>query len=374
MDNAHAAQLASDKQNDFDDLRVSSHQVHDPTINYHSIETHDDYRPSRTLVEQLTNHIGKPLVALSPRPGIPQLRPDATSVSKPRYQNKTDQLRLMEQGIRTTAKRKVSPSGVCQWMSLQEFKNVSLAAGELIVRDSEGEPRYILTIRGFLRRDDDSYFPLNKFQVHPEASKVVIGSSSIGAGFNLPGNCSTNFKSGNLYLQPIQKPGRLFEEKITLHAECGYLVLQLQGNGIYLVLKSISFYRNLDAVSQAPVPGKKNRPQSRAIPLMLSEHLVFSNEGTQSYPLLVFLLSSRYICQDRIVLTGKNSVQLELTRFELQRITHPMLREFKMRSVEDATDINQAKVITLSGRPTDMRTKRATDGVVHRDPSSLGEY
>lgn len=304
------------------------------------------------------------MVALTPKP---EHKPNAAGAQsrKAKYYNAAGQSGGPVQSARVSG-HKIQPSGVCQWMSLQEFKNVSLVTGELIIRDGEGEPRYILTLRGSIKKDDDSYFPLNKFQVHPEASLVTIGrSGSSGSSVKLPGNCSTNLKSGNLLLQ--QRPDRSFEEKITLLVECGYLVLQMQSNGMYLVLKSISFYRNLDAVSPVSLSGRKNRTLLRTIPLMQSEHLVFSNEGTQNYPLLKLPLTSRYTCLDRIVLTGKNSVQLELNRFELQRLANPMPREFIAHPNEDIAD-NQVKWITIS--QSDMRTKRSADGVVQRDSSS----
>lgn len=223
--------------------------------------------------------------------------------------------------VRMALRRNLRPSGVCQWMSLQEYKNVSLVTSELIIRDNDGEPSYILTIRGSIKRDDNSYFALNSLQVHPGASKVLHSGLNIGSKASLPLNCSASMKDGKGLLS--QRSDIPFEEKITLLAECGYLVLRLQINGLYFSLKSISFYRNLDAVSQDPLQNRRSRQPSRAIPPMQSENLVFSNEGTQNYPLFVMPITSGYSCQNRIVLMGKNSVQLELSRFELRRLEYP---------------------------------------------------
>lgn len=154
----------------------------------------------------------------------------------------------------------------------------------------------------------------------------------------MPENSSSGAASGtSVSLIPVQRAIPSFKEEITILVDCGYLVLQTRGDNSHISLDTLSFYQHA-AVSQptgshgqSPLGSSKIVSDSASwrikTPSMQLEHLVFSTQGTHGYPLLTVPLISRYICQNRVVLTGNNSTQLVLDRFELQRLTHRPVKD-----------------------------------------------
>lgn len=263
-----------------------------------------------------------------------------------------------------------STSNGCHWLALRNFGNLTLATGLVLVRDTNEQPVYFLSLRAFIKLNDGLYFPLRNFRAHPagayklefedeqqqqlsSSQKTSASSASTGTSTGsqtstnqrLVLNCSlansnSNEQASNgggpvarVSLMSAQRANRVFAEEITIQVSCGYLVLRLRGNGTYLVLVGIAFYQDGDAVAsrtttalrrqqQAPPPQKQINPT----PSMRSEHLVFStwpqaeSGANQELPLIFMPSYSRYFCQSRVVLTGNNSVQLVLERFELMRL------------------------------------------------------
>lgn len=380
-------------------------------------------------------------------------------------------------------------SSTCRWRSLAEFKRISLANGELIVRDSYEQPCYILTLRGFLRWQGNDFIPLNNFKVHLHAIDIMPddddydedatatraaenhgtynGKSGGGAtaavdgsgggdksyynnedldgGLDLesPGktfginikrhpqrrgrpvplktaNCSANLMANNdsaqtsgssstpMQTMPLHWIDRSFRDEIIILVDCGFLVLRTEGDGSRLNLVSISFYQNGDS-STRPTFKKLSRagPSSMAN----SEHLVFSTDNTtattgstnkdpeystnQQQPLISMPISSRYLCQNRIVLTATNQVQLVLDRFELQRLSLPPIRQVIVadgRSYDSsiripilhrthskqtatsapvtATEIDEANTTTAGSRSVGLRRRQSRDVTMARKSSA----
>lgn len=228
-------------------------------------------------------------------------------------------------------------------MQLRDFKNVSLDVGELIVRDEDEQPCYLLSMRGFIRLNENAYFPLGSFQSHPLLHRfILLGSPSDGASSVQRSsylNCSLLTSEGdapspNLRYAPLLRLTIPFKEEIIVRVKCGYLVLQIHGDGFHLTLDSLSFYQDPDVFSNnnnnshfqpLDVPQRATNPQIE------SEHQVFSSEPVNVVsPLLMMPLTSRYTCQNRVVLTGNNSVQLVLDKFELQRLAFSPSRELDL--------------------------------------------
>lgn len=310
-------------------------------LNYHTIKP--DLSEQDAAAESMTNHIGKPLIPL-PQP-IPkratkshakysaQPYPRATTVAPNLSQFPSQRPKKSQQITGSSMNVDRSSSGPqktnCNWMPLHGFKNVSLETGELIVRDEDEQPCYLISMRGFIKFNEDAYFPLSNFQVHPQLHKVILmGRPSDGASVRSAYlNCSlptsnSGVSSSSLRYSPLLKLTFPFREEIVIRVSCGYLVLQIHGDGFRLNLDSLSIYQD---PSVAQEPGRKRTHE--IVPVHLassteSEHLIFSSELASSVaaPLLSLPLTSRYVCQNRVVLTGNNSIQLELDRFELQRL------------------------------------------------------
>lgn len=295
-------------------------------------------------------------------------------------------------GIRLKSAPKLH-AGRCGWMSLKEFQNISLETSDINIRDSSGQPCYIFSLKAYIQWNDTKYSPLSNFKSLPAASKLILDSPSGGAGGErLPLNCliaaTHNASTPNVFT-PLHRVWRSFREELVLFNECGYLVLKVSAHGLYLNLDSLAFYQNDDEPVTAKVT---NRGQVSKIILqqMRSEHLVFSTEGTQHSPLLKMPLQARYLCQNRIVLTGNNSVQLVLDRFELQRLTIPFMtvtskdhaeqvsiaasstNAYEAKSSEDER-LSHAKQNSASKQAgTDVQLQKSIP-LLQRFSSSLGE-
>lgn len=232
----------------------------------------------------------------------------------------------------------------CQWMTLDEFKNVSLDTVEVIIKDKQENACYILTIRAYLKKDEFTYFPVNKYKTyHYDKNFYTIPSD--GANNRFPTNCSLTSISGDGATGPLRTVIP-FQEEITISVECGYLILKFVSQGYYLKLETLSFYQN-SGNSETHSPNQRSNYQDRGFyrskPKMSNEHLVFSPKNTsQNPPLLITPLVSRFVCQNRVVLNGFNEVQFVTDKFELLRLLYtpslmplPSLDNYKNRKVNN---------------------------------------
>lgn len=337
-----ASELGSlgQKSVDFDDLAVSDSGLNG-LLNDHMVKP--DSHPPIKPVDKITNQIGKPLIPL-PQQNLKRQsqssygkfsetrstqRATTTTTLRPRIRQSQELRSLQQLGGRISGGDGDTPRKECDWMRLQDFKNVSLETGELIVRDDEEQPCYLLSVRGFIKLNENGYFPLSNFQFHhPRLHRFILtGSPSDGASVRTPYllNCSVltsdgSVPSSNMRYSPLLRLTFPFKEEIIIRVKCGYLVLQIHGDGFHLTLNSLSFYQ--DPTVRRTQERDRNSKNSREIlPQMESEHLVFSSEPVSAAsPLLMIPLTSRFTCQNRVVLSGNNSVQLVLDKFELQRL------------------------------------------------------
>jgi len=317
-----------------EDLRVSSSFFDG---NYHSITPDRNYKPTRR--DDVLNQLGKPLLAATSIPRTtsqPVLRQRQTKkplkqIAKSMPAKWAQPIFVEPQAIEPPAPVVVTAKNqnVCRWISLQEMSSISFNTGEVIIRDGTDQPCYIITMRAYIKYNDEAYFPLDRYRPHPYRSyKIEFSEASeqtnVGAQ-RLLLNCSlppeTLAKNiATVSLMSVQRANRTFNEEITIQVSCGYLVLQLRGDGTYLSLEAISFYQDGNA---AGTRTSAEEQRANLAPTMQSKHLVFTTEGQSGLsPLIVMPTFSRYICQNRIVLTGNNSVQLVVSRFELKRLTN----------------------------------------------------
>lgn len=303
---------------DGDDLRVSNSQPQ-TSNNYHSISVPTPARFNDPL--KLQNDQSSPI--LPPYENnlvIQQSKNPSNNVRLQKYQKRVqssggeDPVELLKQ------------SKFCQWMTLDEFKNVSLDTIEVIINDMSGNACYILTIRAYLKKGDANYFPVNKFKFY-HYDKAYYTNPSDGANLRSLNNCSLTSTSEDGATGPLRTITP-FQEEITISVDCGYLLLKFVSQGFYLKLVNISFYQNpeLPEINRFPYKSmKSDKGFSRSIPKMSQELLVFSPKNTnitQNNPLLIAPLVSRFVCQNRVVLDGFNEVKLVTDRFELLRLLY----------------------------------------------------
>lgn len=273
---------------------------------------------------------------------------------------------------------KSTPYGSCGWMSLQDFKKVSLDNGETIIRDSQDQPSYILSMRAYLMWNNSAYIPLNNLKVLSSIIKfdgpndgASVQSLPLNCSFvvndNAPGQASSNNNAFTSLLVPIQNQNRPFKEEIIILVDCGYLVLETYGDGAFLSLNTISFHQNI----KPPSVINEERSGKSFIDTESQGHLVFSssssnNSSTPSsssnnVPLLTIPLISRYICENRVILNGSQSIQLVLDRFELQRLTYPIETKLNITD-EQATKNEDNSFGNVSGHVNQHHSvyKRAT--------------
>lgn len=206
------------------------------------------------------------------------------------------------------------------WKTLQDFKNISINSHDIVIKDQFGQPCYLLHIGAFIKWNDDAYFALDNFKTFPHINKLSLTNGTSDADrASLPLNCSIKSASGlaeyvgllsiNLKMRPI------FREEILIFVNCGYLKLVILSDLEVMSLESISFYQ----YSQI-------NPFELGLNKMISfTHLIFTTNSSNTAPLLLMPVDSRYVCNYRVVLTGNNKIQLVLHKFELQRLSLPML-------------------------------------------------
>lgn len=211
-------------------------------------------------------------------------------------------------------------SGVCSWMTLDEFKNVSLDTIEIIIKDTEEQPCYILTMRAHLRLNDTKFVPLNKFRSY-HYYKAFYHNPNDGASVQALINCSLSTTGEDGATGPL-KTNTPLREEITIAIECGYVVLNLRSQGSSLRLDDLSFYQSVVTPGTQMPFVKTNRGIARTIPQLTPEHLVFTTRDTGSSPLIVTPLVSRFVCHNRVVLKGNNSVEFVSDRLELVRLLY----------------------------------------------------
>lgn len=317
---------------DVDDLRVSS--VNRFEGNYHTITppmrgkvAHDDIG---------INHIGKPLYMHMPASQQQQRQEPLDGVKKYRLtETKPTQAPRFVAPLDTALRSQNSVQNTCRWISLKDVRSVNFETGEIIIRDAADQPCYIISMRAFIKFNDDAYFLLRGLKPYPAGAYKIeyynhTAEPSGSAHHRMPLNCSFPDTSSFLIAHD-QRPSDyyLFKEEIIVQLDCGYLVFKIKLDYAYqILLEAISFYQDADVSSShqttAPRASKSNKRNtaSRPASIQQTEHLVFSTEtgAPNTSPLIVMPLYSRYICQNRIVLTGSNSIQLVIDRFEFGRL------------------------------------------------------
>lgn len=337
-------QISSEGFDEFDESRVSTNQ---DEVDFHNLKIAGDPpqraaaidRQQQKQQQQAVNPIVKPLTPLTPKnrgqdplkAEVPIRRssqayyPDVRSKGNSTARKIPAQQTSDPQQSPTTSGRQVAmgqskqvAAENCHPMKLTDFQRVSLATGEMVVRDAEGRPCYTLTICGYIQWNDDSLFPLKNFKVYQH---TIFELSDGGARLVRPLNCSVTGDCGTgtdltgLY----QKQIRSFREEIIVFVDCGYLVLRTRVLGPYMSLESLSFYRTtVPAVSSKSV-SKSSRKFVKIVSQMQPQDLIFSTDGTKNHPLFFAPLVFIYTCSNRIELTGNNSVKLVLEKFEIQR-------------------------------------------------------
>lgn len=327
-------------------------------------------------------------------------------------------------GLDLSARREDSlPPAACYWSPLGEFAAVSFETADLVIRDASGQPCYILTVQAFLKLQDGlHYFSLRNFRPHPlGAYKIEFApTDDKHASQRLVLNCSPpNFNNGesgsgsgssqatmmSASLVSQERAQRPFYEELTIQVDCGYLLLRLRGDGHVLLLDEIAFYQDDDIallpvrdnngkqkfVASAPAgtgttgrgskgvrPAAPSRspslPQSPTpatmrpgTPSMQWRHLVYSS-AARSSPLIVMPIYSRYVCQDRIILAGNNTVELVLERFELKRLTNEPA-DYSLQT-PPTTSAPFERDLFIDSRP--RRQARATT-IIYKSPINGGE-
>lgn len=301
--------------NDYDDaLRVSNSQPQS-SDNYHSISI-----PAPTQLNdpsKFQNDQG-PFISSSKNYWAPQ-RSNSFSNNKVRpqkYQKKV-------QSTGEDPAEQLRQSKYCQWMTLNEFKNVSLDTIEVIIKDMHGNACYILTMRAYLRRGDTDYFPMKNFKFY-HYDRASYTNPSDGANLRSFNNCSLTSTSEDGSTGPLRMIAP-FQEEITISVDCGYILLKLVSQGFYLKLENISVYQDLEPPETRPAIQKRiGKGFSRSIPRISADDLVFSPKNTTGLnnPLLIVPLVSRFVCQNRVILDGFNQVKLVTDRFELLRLLY----------------------------------------------------
>lgn len=302
---------------DLDSLRVSSSQLSETqAVQDSSAAT------QMRIAEQVASRVGKQLVPLVPPRQSATSRPVAAAAAKP------------GQKVAKTAKESAEDAASarrtkkCAGLTLKEFQGVSLDPSEVIVRDAEGQPIYLLTLRAFLRQSDGLFLPLIAFRDNREH---VIRSSLSPAFSSLPFskpplNCTFSYstsETGGASGVPLSHlEDRPFAEEVHVFFECGSLVLQINGDGNHLELESLALYRPSEQPGQT---GKLADPP-RAPALFASEFA----------PLLVFPRQTRYRCQNRVALAGLNASSLVIDEMEFLRLPIPTVYGSAPRLVRPA--------------------------------------
>lgn len=306
--------------NDHDeDLRVSNSQPQS-SDNYHSLPAPAPTKINNNDPLKFQNDQRPLMVQPTAKPNLIQQQSKSypNSVRVQKYQKKI-QVPEGEQDQLDSSRQS------CQWMTLNEFKNVSLDTMEVIIKDLQENICFILTMRAYLKKDEFNYFPVNKLESY-QYDKNFYTIPSDGANIQSPKNCSLTSISGD-GATGLLRTIVPFQEEIIISVECGYLILKFVSQGYYLKLENISFYQNSRKPENARSSNQRSNPQlrgvSRSIPKMSHEHLVFSPKNTsQNLPLLITPLVSRFVCQNRVVLDGFNEVQFVTDRFELSRLLY----------------------------------------------------
>lgn len=349
---------------DDEDIRISSNGLNGSPISYHDISPLDDRAARLAADRAIINQIGKPIVPLPNTPSWYEQRAPVASANQPRWfeqipgpgrdpnQNKVRKppLSQTKPWVKSDAPEKVDtkqappnptranviasnirqkappPAVTCNWMSSDEIKNLALPTNELVVRDAIGGPTYIIRFRAHIKLKDNAYFPLRNIQSHLYLRRV----------FQQPNNLADSrhqwtrqeiklLESEALLHRNMTYSHNWLEEEIIILVDCGYLIIEVLNDGMFLLVNSISFYKSSNP-SSGSYSEKFYLHRQTHLPLIkTTEHLIFavdkSGSGERTLPLLIMPIRSRYICQNRIVLSGNNSVQLVLDEFEMKRVS-----------------------------------------------------
>lgn len=224
--------------------------------------------------------------------------------------------------------KKAPTKSACRWMSLDEIKNVTLPTSELIVRDASGSPIYIIKLRAYVKFRENGYFLINNLRSYMHFARTPNELSGQESILGLPED--RTWDTGVTELNITSKAHDWVEEEVTLLVDCGYLIVEIINDGMFVALKSISFYqsanrtRKNDVSIRNPYLNAIKKPELLVFATNTSCSLARMKLGQQvpaCFPLLIMPIRSRYICQNRILLAGNNSVQLVLDEFEFKRIS-----------------------------------------------------
>lgn len=272
--------------------------------------------------EQVASLYGKQLVPLVAQLQKPHTNQGQVGSTGSQYQAQAKGRAKQAPRARTSAQAPVQIKPIqrenqqqakCKGLSLQEFKGISLDQNEIVIRDVEGQPIYLMSICGYLRQSDGLFLPLNGLRDKQHLIKANLGPKSEKPLARPPLNCtfsyagmSTGGASDGLSLS--QRGNRPFTEEITIFFDCGYLILLSNGDNNYLELESLSLYGEVLARSAREPVNSNLHKRTR--------QLFTSNFS----PLLMIPQSARYTCKNRIALAGTNQSVLVLDELELFRL------------------------------------------------------
>lgn len=329
---------AQESSSDLDTIRVSNSRLHGE-----SGLADQEHLARLKIAEEVSSRSGKQLVPLNVQRQQSSQKSDnspATNRGRPKQSARvrSGAPSSTQQPIRRQAQ---PPLSKCRGYSLTEFKSVSLDLNEIVVRDIEEQPIYLLSIRGYIRLSDGLFLPLAGFRDRLHVIKATLGPVSERPLMRPPLNCTFSYAgidtggAASEGLSLSQRGNRPFREEITIFFDCGYLVLQTSGDSNYLELESLSLYRISDELSS-----KSFRERLTTIPRKQSQQ-VFKGDLA---PLLVMPQMARYTCKNRIALTDANSSVLVLDQIEFFRLpVATAYGSFVVASVSPSTSVGQQR-------------------------------
>lgn len=336
------------------------------------------------------NQIGKPLTA----PRTTARPKQANQSNLPMKRSQSNMGRRLPWALPQGIQGYPTNRKICNWLTMLEIRNLSFDTADVVIRDSYERPCYFVSMKAYVNFNGDFYFPLRNLRPHPKGSyrihfdkgpeRLDKDKQHLVLNCSFPDNSEKAITS--VSLMSAKRANRAFTEEIVIQVECGYLMLQLRVDGTYLALQRISFYQEdnmsipdrmadaeFDAAGRIVQKSRKERPWTDLN--LFWQRLVFtSTNGTDksSNPLIVMPAFSRYLCQNRIVLTGNNSVQMVIERFELQRITDESSVGQASNSKSDAYNGHEG----LLERDTfvDTRPRRSTTTILYKKPLEGGKF
>lgn len=238
-------------------------------------------------------------------------------------------------------------------LELASFQKVSLETGEIIVRDSRGEPCFLFNIQAFIKFNKTLFFPLSQYNKLPSLfarSKYGPASSSDttfkGNNQEIDNICSgQELNESAIDTEQQVKTGKLlgtdnaYVEEITVFVNCGFLRLTILVDASRLVLSKLAFY-SADPSSMSRSKITKNQQQFQYQPMSL-----FQSDSDCNNPLLAIPIGARYLCESRVLLRNTALLtELYIERFELKRITH------EYQQMEAPTGVLSAKHVAAASR------------------------